>query len=259
MSLVTTEIAHDIGTITLNHQRKRNALSEALVGDVLGAFEVLEQARVRAVILRAPRGAAVWSAGHDVHELPRGGRDPLGHADPLRTVIRRIEDFRAPVIALVEGTVWGGACELALSCDLVICAPEVTFAITPARLSVPYNVAGLLTFMNRMPLPVLKEMAFTGSPVTAARALSLGIVNHVVPREELEGLVASLASRIARNAPLSVTAMKKSIEMLAAASALPPVVFEQIQGERRKVWDSKDYQEGIAALLEHREPSYTGE
>jgi methylmalonyl-CoA decarboxylase len=259
MNLVTTEIAAEIGTITLNHLAKRNALSEALVGDLLGAFDLLERARARVVILRAPKGAAVWSAGHDVRELPRGGRDPLGHADPLRTVIRRIEDFAAPVIALVEGTVWGGACELALSCDLIFATPEVTFAITPARLSVPYNVAGLLTFLNRMPLPVLKEMAFTGSPVSAGRALSLGMLNQVAPLDSLEAQVAALASRIARNAPLSVRAMKKSIEMLAAASALPPVVFEQIQGERRKVWDSKDYQEGILAFLERREPVYTGE
>jgi methylmalonyl-CoA decarboxylase len=259
MSLVITEMASDVGTIILNNERKRNALSEALVGDMLSAFDVLEQARARVVVLRAPRGATVWSAGHDVHELPRGGRDPLGHADPLRTVIRRIEDFKAPVIALVEGTVWGGACELAFSCDLVIATPEVTFAITPAKLSVPYNVAGLLTFMNRMPLPVFKEMAFTGDPVSAARALSLGMLNHVAPKEDIEAHVAGLAHRIAKNAPLSVTAMKKSIEMLAAASALPPVVFEQIQGERRKVWDSKDYQEGIAAFLARREPNYTGE
>jgi methylmalonyl-CoA decarboxylase len=259
MSLVTTEIAADIGTITLRHGAKRNALSEALVNDMLGAFDVLERARARVVVLRAPKGTTVWSAGHDVRELPQGGRDPLGHADPLRTVIRRIEDFPAPVLALVEGTVWGGACELALSCDLVFATPEVTFAITPARLSVPYNVAGLLTFMWRIPLPVLKEMAFTGSPVSAARALSLGMLNQVVPAEEIEAQVAAIASRIARNAPLSVRAMKKSIEMLAASSALPPVIFELIQGERRKVWDSKDYLEGIKAFSERREPVYTGE
>lgn len=259
MSLVLTEHSADIGTITLNHPQKRNALSAELVDDLLGAFSVMEQAKTRAVILRAPKGTAVWSSGHDVRELPRGGRDPLGYADPLRTVIRCIEDFPAPVIALLEGTVWGGACELALSCDLVFATPDVTFAITPAKLSVPYNVTGLLTFMNRMPLPILKEMAFSGEPVDAARALAMGFVNHVKGREEIDDFVAQMARRIAMNAPLSVTAMKKSIGILAAASALPPITFEQIQGERRKVWDSKDYQEGISAFLERREPNYRGE
>ncbi len=259
MSLVLTQHADSVGTITLNHPEKRNALSAALVQAVLGAFDVMEQARTRAVVLRAPKGSKVWSAGHDVRELPRERRDPLGHADPLRTVIRRIEDFPAPVIALVEGTVWGGACELALSCDLVVATPDATFAITPAKLSVPYNISGLLTFMNRMPLPVLKEMAFTGEPVDAARAHALGFVNHVKSREDIDAFVAALSRRIAANAPLSVTAMKKSLGCLAAASALPPITFEQVQSVRRRVWDSKDYQEGINAFLERRPPVYRGE
>ncbi len=259
MSLVTTDLAATVGTITMNHGRKHNALSAALVDDLLAAFDVMERAKARALVLRAPKGVKVWSAGHDVKELPAGGRDPLGWNDPLRTVIRRIGDFPAPVIALVEGTVWGGACELALSCDLVIATPEVTFAITPAKLSVPYNVTGLLTFMSRMPLPVLKEMAFTGEPVDAARALSLGFVNHVQQAADIDAFVMKMAARIALNAPLSVTAMKRSIGILAAASPLPPIMFEQIQGERRKVWDSTDYREGMAAFLERREPVYKGE
>jgi methylmalonyl-CoA decarboxylase len=259
MSLVITEHAADVGTITLNHPGKRNALSAELVEDLLDAFDVMEQARTRAVVLRAIKGTAVWSSGHDVRELPRGGRDPLGYADPLRTVVRRIEDFPAPIIALLEGTVWGGACELALSCDLVIATPDVTFAITPAKLSVPYNVTGLLTFMNHMPLQILKEMAFSGEPVGAERGHAMGFINHVKPREEIDEFVTAMARRIARNAPLSVSAMKKSIGILAAASALPPIIFEQVQGERRKVWDSKDYQEGISAFLERREPTYRGE
>lgn len=259
MTLVTTELSAGVGTITLNNPRKHNALSAALVADVLAAFDVMERAKTRCVILRAPKGSKVWSAGHDIRELPAGGRDPLGWDDPLRTVIRRIGDFPAPVIALVEGTVWGGACELSLSCDIVVATGDVTFAITPARLSVPYNVTGLLTFMSRMPLPVLKEMAFTGEPVSAARALSLGFVNHVVAGEEIEAFVQTMATRISKNAPLSVTAMKRSLGILAAASALPPIMFEQIQGERRKVWDSNDYREGIAAFGERREPTYKGD
>jgi methylmalonyl-CoA decarboxylase len=194
-----------------------------------------------------------------VRELPTGGRDPLAWNDPLRMLIRRIEEFPAPVIALVEGSVWGGACEVALSCDLVIATPEVTLAITPAKLSVPYNVTGLLTFMNRMPLTLVNEMAFTGEPITAQRAHAQGVINHLVPKGEINEFVIDFAMRVAKNAPLSVTAMKRSIGILAAAKALPPIIFEQIQGQRRLVWDSNDYKEGIAAFLERREPNYKGE
>ena len=259
MSLVLTEHLSRIGTITMNHEARRNALSANLVGELISAFDMMEQAKIRAVILRAPPGAKVWSAGHDVKELPTGGRDPLAWNDPLRMLIRRIEDFPAPVIALVEGSVWGGACEVALSCDLVIATPEVTLAITPAKLSVPYNVTGLLTFMNRMPLTLVNEMAFTGEPITAQRAHAQGVINHLVPKEEINGFVSDFAQRVAKNAPLSVTAMKRSIGILAAAKALPPIIFEQIQGQRRLVWDSSDYKEGIAAFLERREPNYKGE
>lgn len=259
MSLVLTQHSDHVGTITLDHAEKRNALSAALVEAALGAFDVMERARTRAVILRAQPGAKVWSAGHDIRELPAGRRDPLGWSDPLRTLVRRIEEFPAPVIAMIEGSVWGGACELALSCDLVVATPEVTLAITPAKLSVPYNISGLLTFMNRMPMSALKEMAFTGEPIDAARALSLGIVNHLKEAAEIEAFTEALAARIAQNAPLSVTAMKRSLGILASAHALPPITFEQIQGVRRRVWDSQDYLEGIAAFKERRSPVYRGE
>lgn len=258
MALVITEHSNDVGTITLNHMERRNALSARLVDDLLDAFRVMEQARTRAVILRAPPGAKVWSAGHDVNELPAGGRDPLAWDDPLRVVIRRIEDFPAPVIALLEGSVWGGACELALSCDIIVATPEVTLAITPAKLSVPYNVTGLLTFMNRMPLSLLSEMAFSSEPIPVSRAHALGVTNHLVPADQIGEFTMKFALRVAKNAPLSVTAMKRSINILTAAKALPPITFEQIQGERRKVWDSDDYKEGLAAFRERREPRYRG-
>ena len=124
MSLVTTQIDSSIGTLTLNHPRKHNALSGQLVGDLIAGFEALQQADVRVVVLRALPGARVWSAGHDVNELPESGRDPLGFDDPLRQLVRTIENLPCPVIAMVEGGVWGGACEVVLACDIVVAAPS---------------------------------------------------------------------------------------------------------------------------------------
>ena len=79
-----------------------------------------------------------------------------------------------PVIALIEGGVWGGACELAITCDLTITTPDATFAITPAKLGVPYNTAGMLNFMKSIGMPLLKEMLFTSRPISAERASSAG-------------------------------------------------------------------------------------
>jgi len=171
---------------------------------------------------------------------------------PSRSSLRRY-------IAMIEGGVWGGACEVALACDIVVAAPSATFAITPARIGVPYNATGLLTFMNAIPLHVLKEMAFTADGIDAERAADLGMVNHVVPAEEIEGFTDGIARRIAANSPLSISVMKEQMRLLAAAYSITPGMFERLQGLRRVVYDSRDYQEGIEAFLEKRRPSFTGE
>src|SRR5262249_17479753 len=145
MSLVLLSFRVSVGTITIDHPEKRNALSEALIGEILSALEACRAEEVRAVVLRATPGVSVWSAGHDVRELPQAYRDPLSWADPLRRLVRAVREFRAPIIALVEGGVWGGACEVVFACDIVLATPNATFAITPARLGIPYNVSGLLT------------------------------------------------------------------------------------------------------------------
>jgi methylmalonyl-CoA decarboxylase len=258
MSYVITTIEDSIGTIMLNHGQKRNALSQPLIADILEALGAFRQQNLRVIILRAQEGAMVWSAGHDVSELPQGHRDPLGWDDPLRRLIREVENYPAPIIAMIEGSVWGGACEVAFACDLVIAADDTTFAITPAKLGVPYNLSGLLTFMSTISLHIVKEMAFTGSPMKAERAERLGIVNRIVSRKELKQHTYEIARQIVRNSPLSIAVMKEELNLLANAHDLSPLMFERIQSLRRVVYNSQDYQEGIRAFLEKRPPTFTG-
>lgn len=259
MSLILTEMADGIGSITLNYQIKRNALSESLVQEVSAALRRFADSGMRAAILRAQPGAKVWSAGHNVDELPEGGRDPLGWQDPLRTVIRDIESFPAPVIALVEGGVWGGACELVFACDLIIATPEATFAATPAKLGVPYNASGLLTFLNAAPPHIAKELLFTAKPMSAARLERQGIINHVVEADRIDKFTRDLARDMAHNSPLAIGVMKEQLRILAGAQPLSPQDFERIQGLRRVVYSSRDYAEGIRSFKEKRKPVYLGE
>lgn len=259
MPFVHIETRNHIGVITLDQPAKRNALSKALIDEIIAALADFKARRLRVAILRARPGATVWSAGHDVDELPESRRDPLGWDDPLRHVIREIETFPAPVIALIEGTVWGGACEMVFACDLIVATPEATFAITPARLGVPYNIAGVLTFLNAASLRIGKEMAFTAKPVTAERAERLGMINYMVPKEELEPFTFRLAGTICENAPLSIAVMKEQLRILAGAHPMSPQGFERVQGLRRVVYDSHDYQEGIRAFKEKRKPVFRGE
>jgi methylmalonyl-CoA decarboxylase len=258
MSLIRVSVEEEIGVVTFDNDEKRNALSEPLVQEVIGALADLARRQARVVVLRSHPGAKVWSAGHDVAELPESRRDPLGWDDPLRHLIREIESFPAPVIAMIEGTVWGGACETAFACDLIVASPMTTFAVTPAKIGVPYNVSGMVTFMNAAVLRIVKEMAFTAQPISAERAERLGIINHLVPVDELESFTRNLARQIAANSPLSIAVMKEQLRILGGARPMSPQGFERVQGLRRVVYDSDDYREGIRAFKERRRPVFKG-
>jgi methylmalonyl-CoA decarboxylase len=258
MALVQTSVEASVGTITLNHPQKHNALSAALIDDLLEALASLIGSGARVVVLRAARGAKVWSAGHDVRELPTHGRDPLTYHDPLRRAVRGIKEAPTPVIAMVEGSVWGGACELVMSCDLVVAAEGATFALTPAKLGVPYDLAGVLNFMRSVNLPVIKEMLFTAQPMSAERALRVGIVNQVLQADRLEGATAELTGQIILNSPLAIALLKEELNVLSAATPLNPEAFERIQALRRRIYDSADYQEGIRSFFERRAPHFEG-
>ena len=258
MSLILSTTDDHIGNITLNNTAKRNALGEDLVNEVIQCLARFKDEEVRVVLLRAPPGSKVWSAGHDVNELPLARRDPLGWNDPLRILIRELETFPAPIVALIEGSVWGGACEVVFACDMVIASQDATLAVTPAKLGVPYNITGVLNFMNAASRAIVREMAFTAQPMKAERAERLGIINYVVPANELGSFALQLAEQIKRNAPLSIAVIKEQLRLLESAHTITPRMFERIQGLRRAVYDSEDYHEGVTAFLEKRKPNFTG-
>ncbi len=253
---VHSEVADKIGTLALDNPRRRNALGTATVSELLGALAAFERQGVRAVVLRTSTPTDVWSAGHDIDELPVRGVDPLPFADPLEELLRAVRSYSGAVIAMVHGSVWGGACDLVLNCDLVVADHSAAFAVTPARLGLPYSASGIQYFLARLPLHVVNELLMTADPIPATRAEAVGIVNRLVPAEELEATAYALARTVRSRSGEVIRAYKLQATTFARAVALSAQDSQWINQLRHDVYDGPDYAEGIAAFREKRPPDF---
>jgi enoyl-CoA hydratase/carnithine racemase len=251
---ILTEIVDGVATVTLNRPEKRNAMSSALLRGLRTAFDELdEDARVRVVVVRGAGRA--FCSGMDLREMGerRGAADP---ENGVTEILLRVERSRHPTIAMVHGDAIAGGCELALHCDLRIAAE-------PARLGMPLVRIGLL-----VPFPLLqklveiigsagtRELLFIGKPVTALRALEMGMVHQVVPAAEIESTTMALARTIPGHAPLSLTGIKAGL--LRAVSLRDQVDHRDIDELARQAHQSADAAEGRQAMLEKRPPVFRG-
>lgn len=259
MKYIQTEFKDQIGTIVFNNDEKRNALSMDTLMELLAALDDFLQKKARVVIIRSNPGASVWSAGLRIDELPEPGKDPLPYNHPLETLMRKIEDFPAPVIAMIEGGVWGGGCDLAFTCDILIGSPSCSFAITPAKIGVPYNATGILHFLNMVEMNTAKEMFFTASPVMAHRAYDLGILNHIVEADEIKAFTYEMARKITFNSPLSIAVIKEQLNILGKARPINAEIYEKVNNLRQIAYNSHDFLEGKNSFLEKRHPKFKGE
>ena len=259
MALILKEIKDGIGSLTLNNPARRNALSLELCDELVAALTDFEAKKIPVIILRAGKDAKVWSAGHDITQLPKVHHDPLAYDSPMETAFRKIQTYPGPVIAMIQGSVWGGATDLAVTCDLAVGDETASFAITPVKMGLPYNASGIMHFINRVGSNIAKEMFFTAEPVKAGRAYHFGILNHLVNSAEIEDFTYKLARTIAGNSPLAVGVIKEQFRILSEAHPISPEAFERIQALRRKVYNSGDYEEGIKAFMEKRKPRFKGE
>jgi methylmalonyl-CoA decarboxylase len=256
MTLVQAQLKDSIGTLAFDHYAKRNALSAHLIAEILHHLGEFAQAEAGAVVIRSAHPQPVWSSGHDVAELPLADVDPIPYNEPLEALLRAVKRFPAPVLAMVHGSVWGGAFDLVMACDIVLCDETAAFAITPAKLGLPYNTNGFLNFMSRAPLGIVKEMFFTADPISAERALRAGFVNDLIAEDELEACTYAMARTIASRSAAAVAAAKQAMHELSEAVTISPNTYEKLHGLRRDAYFGPEYHEGIEAFLQKRPPDF---
>jgi len=258
MKLIEVNKKNYIFEIIIRNEKQRNALSTELLNQFVKSIDEVIESDSRVLIIRASKGFNVWSAGFNIEELPEPGIDPVPYNHPLEVLIRAIEKVNIPIIALIEGSVWGGACDLAFSCDILVGTEQTTFAITPAKIGVPYNSLGIKRVLTRVSPNIAKELFFTAKPIAAQRAYSLGILNHIIDKDKIEEFTYDLANTIVNNSPLSISVIKKQIDSIARSKPIDVETISIIDELRQEAYNSEDYLEGKCAFMEKRKPVFKG-
>ena len=165
---------------------RRNALGADMLDGLITAFDGLPE-QTRVVVLRAGPEDTVWCAGFDIGALAPGF-DPLAPDGTLHALFRRVAECKAPVIAMLHGTAWGGGTDLALRCDILIGDPSCTLAFTPARLGLPYDSPGLLNALLRCGPALAMEMFATARPGASGDGVARGAAQSPGPRAGTGGV-----------------------------------------------------------------------
>jgi len=167
-----------------------------------------------------------------------------------------ITTLEKPLIAMIRGFCIGGGLAIALSADLRIAADDGQFGVPAAKLGLGYGYSGIKVLMDLVGPSLAKEIFFTGRRFNAGEAYDMGLINRVVPVDELESSVSELAQMISANAPLTVKAAKAAINE--GAKNPDDRDLDTVDAMVKACFDSEDYKEGRAAFMEKRKPQFEG-
>lgn len=251
MSKVLVEIDGPVRTITLNRPEKRNALDTETLDGLIAAFPDEPAADERVAVIRA--NGPSFCSGMDLSNKAAG----LGQPTSIETMLRRIELYPLPVVAVVHGPAIAGGNELALHCDFVVASTTAIFGMSLSQIGLAPTWFLAKKLMEVAGPVAAREILLLGDPLPSTRLHDLGIIARVAEPEALDDEAQSVIDRLAANAPLSLRNMKAMlVRQMAFRDATS---YDDLNADVKKVSASADALEGIKARLERRQPTFRGE
>ena len=258
---VLLDIKDGIALITFNRPDKLNALNYDLIDRLMTALDTIETDTGIGAVILTGAGERAFSAGADIREF--SGSVRRGPNAAIRDFVRRgqamtarLEAFRKPVIAAVNGLAFGGGCEITEAVHLAIASDRAQFAKPEINLGMPPTFGGTQRLPRLAGRKRALELLLTGDPFSPRRALEIGLVNSIVPHDVLLPAARELAARIIRHSPLAVGAI-----IAAVTRGLNMTIGEGLQVESEQfaaLVPTDDLSEGINAWIERRPPVYAG-
>ena len=212
METILVNVEGHVATITINRPKALNALSTQVLTELNQALdEVAANKDVYALVITGA-GEKAFVAGADIAEMKdKDVKEAATYGEFGNAVFRKIETFRCPVIAAINGFALGGGCELAMSCDIRVASENAVFGQPEVGLGITPGFGGTQRLARLVGAGIAKEMIFTARNIKADRAYAIGLVNSVVAAEELMPTVMKMANGIAKNAPIAVAYAKTAI------------------------------------------------
>lgn len=256
--MINLHVENNISTITLNRPNAANALSIQLLDELNQALVSIDERNDSFCTIITAEGQKAFCAGADLKD-----RKNMSEQEVVKAVryigrtLTRIEQMRMPVIAALNGAAYGGGLELALACDVRIAASGARFGLTETSLAIIPGAGGTQRLPRLIGIGQAKRLIYTAKPISAEEAHALGMVEEVVPYEELTDSALRLAQTIAANGPIALEQAKLAINRGYDTDLATGIEIEHLAYQR--TIPTEDRKEGLLAFAEKRKPVYKGE
>jgi enoyl-CoA hydratase/carnithine racemase len=251
-----------IGVVTFNRPDRRNALSPAMLIRLHETLEAWAREDEIRVVVVTGSGQRAFSSGFDILAIPTDLTPELARqlrdSNPLELGLSSVKHFPYPTIAMLNGYCFGGALHLALCCDLRIGVDDIVVGMPAARLGLVYAPDGIAQFVQVLGMARAREVLFTARSYRGQDAQSMGLVERLVPRAELERTTFKLAEEIAANAPLALRGIKQILNRIEASAPLSAEARSEADALVAAALGSEDAKEAQKAFVEKRPARFVG-